>query len=137
MPRPKSKKHSVRLSIALDKAEYEELTRLGACLDLSAAWLIRRAVSEFVARHRAGKVHDGKASVDFLEALLEQLETTLERRHVLEMRMDAAFFRDDVVDLLEAEGAEYAIKVLRVAGAQGAHCQTPALEPGRRYRGVL
>ena len=54
MPRPKSKKHVVSLSIALDKAEYEELTRLGACLDLSAAWLIRRAVSEFVPRHREG-----------------------------------------------------------------------------------
>lgn len=54
MPRPKSKKHSVRLSVALDEGEYEELTRLGAELDLSAAWLIRRAVSEFVARHRDG-----------------------------------------------------------------------------------
>ena len=54
MPRPRSKKHSVRLSVALDEAEYEELTRLGADLDLSAAWLIRRAVSEFVARHREG-----------------------------------------------------------------------------------
>ncbi len=52
MPRPRSKKHNVRLSVALDEAEYEELTRLGADLDLTAAWLTRRAVSEFVARHR-------------------------------------------------------------------------------------
>lgn len=52
MSRPKSKKkHSVRLSVALDEREYEEL-------DLSAAWLIRRAVSEFVARHRDGIVPD-------------------------------------------------------------------------------
>lgn len=52
MPRPKSKKHSVRLTVTLNEGEYAELTRLGAELDLSAAWMIRRAVSEFVARHR-------------------------------------------------------------------------------------
>jgi hypothetical protein len=62
-------------------------------------------------QNRAGNVHDGKASVEFLEALLAQLEQTLDRHHVLEMRMDGAFFRADVIDLLEAEGAEYAIKV--------------------------
>jgi hypothetical protein len=62
-------------------------------------------------QNRAGNVHDGKASVEFLKALFAQLEETLERRHVLEMRMDGAFFRADVIDLLEAEGAEYAIKV--------------------------
>ena len=62
-------------------------------------------------QNRAGNVHDGKASVEFLEALFAQLDATLERRHRLEMRMDGAFFRADVIDLLEAEGAEYAIKV--------------------------
>ena len=55
LPRPKNKKHSVRLSVTLNEGEYAELTRIGAALDLSAAWLIRRAVSEFVARH-AGKL---------------------------------------------------------------------------------
>lgn len=54
MPRTKSKKQSVRLSVTLDESEYAELTRLGEELDLSAAWMIRRAVSEFVARHRGG-----------------------------------------------------------------------------------
>jgi hypothetical protein len=62
-------------------------------------------------QNRAGNVHDGKASVEFLEALFAQLDETLERRHLLEMRMDGAFFRADVIDLLEVEGAEYAIKV--------------------------
>jgi hypothetical protein len=62
-------------------------------------------------QNRSGNVHDGKASVEFLEALFAQLEETLERRHLLEMRMDGAFFRADIIDLLEAEGAEYAIKV--------------------------
>lgn len=54
MPRPKTKKRSVRLSVALDGGECEEQTRLGAELGLSAARLIRRAVSEFAARHRDG-----------------------------------------------------------------------------------
>ena len=54
MPRPKSKKRGVRLSVALDEGECKEQTCLGAELDLSAAWLIRRAVSEFVVRCRDG-----------------------------------------------------------------------------------
>jgi len=62
-------------------------------------------------QNRSGNVHDGKASVEFLEALFAQLDETLERRHVLEMRMDGAFFRADVIDLLDVECAEYAIKV--------------------------
>lgn len=56
--RPKSNKKSIRVSVTLDEAEYVELTRLAASLDLSAAWMIRRAVSEFVARH-GGKVESG------------------------------------------------------------------------------
>lgn len=54
MPRAKTKKQIVRLSVTLGEGEYAELTRLGEELDLSAAWMIRRAVSEFVARHRGG-----------------------------------------------------------------------------------
>ena len=60
--------------------------------------------------NRAGNVHDGKASVGFLKELFDQLDATLERRPVLEMRMDGAFFREDVIDVLEAESVEYAIK---------------------------
>ena len=61
--------------------------------------------------NRAGNVHDGKASVSFLDELFDQLDATLQRRPVLEMRMDGAFFREDVIDVLDAEGVEYAIKV--------------------------
>jgi len=58
VPRTKSKKHNIRLSVTLDEGEYAELARLGRELDLSAAWMIRRAVSEFVARHREGIAAD-------------------------------------------------------------------------------
>ena len=61
--------------------------------------------------NRAGNVHDGKASVSFLDELFDQLDATLERRPVLEMRRDGAFFREDVIDVLDAEGVQYAIKV--------------------------
>ncbi len=61
--------------------------------------------------NRAGNVHDGKASLAFLGELFEQLGATLERRPVLEMPMDGAFFHAGVIDLLDAEGVEYAIKV--------------------------
>ncbi|MCB1670213.1 MAG: CopG family transcriptional regulator [Pseudomonadales bacterium] len=54
MKRAKAEKRSVRLSVTLDEGEYAELSELAASLDLSAAWMIRRAVSEFVARHRSG-----------------------------------------------------------------------------------
>lgn len=55
MSRAKSARRSVRTSVMLDDKEYAELTRLAAGLDLSAARMIPRAVSEFVAR-RGGKV---------------------------------------------------------------------------------
>ena len=61
--------------------------------------------------NRAGNAHDGKASVAFLGALFEQLGATLECRPALEMRMDGALFHAGVIDVLNAEGVEYAIKV--------------------------
>lgn len=62
-------------------------------------------------QNRPGNIHDGKASLGFLRALFGQLRTTLGRSHVLEFRMDAAFFRREIIELLERQGAEYAIKV--------------------------
>jgi len=62
-------------------------------------------------QNRPGNVHDGKAALGFLKDLFAQLRTTLGGGHVLEFRMDGAFFRCEIVDLLERQGAEYAIKV--------------------------
>lgn len=77
--------------------------------------------------NRPGNVHDGKASLDFLEALVEQIRETVDRRVRLEFRMDGAFFRRDVLEFLDSAGAEYAIKVpfypwlnLKAAVAQAA-----------------
>jgi hypothetical protein len=61
-------------------------------------------------QNRPGNIHDGKAALGFLRALFGQLRTTLGGGHVLEFRMDAAFFRREIIELLERQGAEYAIK---------------------------
>jgi hypothetical protein len=62
-------------------------------------------------QNRPGNVHDGTAGVGFLKALFAQLRATLGARHVLEFRMDGAFFQRAILDLLDGQGAEYAIKV--------------------------
>ncbi len=62
-------------------------------------------------QNRPGNVHDGKAAGRFLRALFAQVRTTLGGGYRLEFRMDGAFFRRDVLTLLDREGAEYAIKV--------------------------
>jgi hypothetical protein len=61
-------------------------------------------------QNRPGNIHDGKASLPFLKDLFEQIDRTFDRM-VEEYRMDGAFFRRDVLELLDARGAEYVIKV--------------------------
>ena len=61
-------------------------------------------------QNRPGNSHDGKAGVGFVEALIGQMRRVVGRRCKLEFRMDGAFFRRDVLELLDREGAEYAIK---------------------------
>lgn len=59
--------------------------------------------------NRPGNVHDGKASLPFLRDLFDQIDRTLGRM-TEEYRMDSAFFRRDVLDVLDKRGAEYVIK---------------------------
>jgi hypothetical protein len=56
--------------------------------------------------NRPGNVHDGKAALGFLRALLTQIATTLGGGYGLEFRMDGAFFRREIIALLERHGAE-------------------------------
>ena len=62
-------------------------------------------------QNRAGNIHDGAASLGFLNDLIDQLRCDLPEIPTLEFRMDSAFFREDVLELLAARKAEYAIKV--------------------------
>ena len=51
MARPKSNRRSVRLSMTLDEQDHMAIKKLAADMDLSAAWIVPRAVSEFIERH--------------------------------------------------------------------------------------
>jgi hypothetical protein len=62
-------------------------------------------------QNRPGNVHDGKASIGFLRDLFAQITATLGAGYTLEFRMDGAYFRREIIELLERHGAEYAIKV--------------------------
>lgn len=55
MARPRGDRNAVRLSISLDEADHAEVKRLAGELDVSAAWVIRRAVAELVAKYRDSK----------------------------------------------------------------------------------
>ena len=61
--------------------------------------------------NRPGNVNDGKASVPFLQALFAQIQETLGPGYRLRFRMDGDYFKDDVLEVLEAHGADFAIKV--------------------------
>jgi hypothetical protein len=62
-------------------------------------------------QNRPGNVDDAKGARRFLRDLFAQIRTTLGSSRPLEFRMDGAFFRRDILELLDREGAEYAIKV--------------------------
>jgi hypothetical protein len=62
-------------------------------------------------KNRSGNVHDGKASLGFLQDLWRQLMLSPLGTADLRMRMDGAFFRQDVLTWLKARGIGYAIKV--------------------------
>jgi hypothetical protein len=61
-------------------------------------------------QNRSGNVGDGKASIGFLRALLHQIRSTC-RPTALRFRMDGAFFKQAVLQVLESQDAGYAIKV--------------------------
>lgn len=62
-------------------------------------------------QNRSGNINDGKASIPFLRGLFQQLEETLEPGYRLCFRMDGDYFKNPVLQLLDARGADYAIKV--------------------------
>lgn len=60
-------------------------------------------------QNRSGNVHDGKASLPFLHDLFVQLRQ-MAPKAILEVRLDGAFFRKEIVAFLQSR-AEYGIKV--------------------------
>src|SRR5215468_2946940 len=62
-------------------------------------------------KNRPGNMHDCKQAAAFLRELIDDVRGRLGRRVPLDFRMDAAFFKRDVLRLLAARGCRYAIKV--------------------------
>lgn len=60
-------------------------------------------------QNRSGNVHDGKASMSFLRDLFDDLPSVAPGASA-EVRMDGAYFRQDIIRFLERR-AEFAIKV--------------------------
>jgi hypothetical protein len=61
--------------------------------------------------NRPGNVHDSRGAPRFLGAVLRDLRAWCGRRLPLEIRLDAAFFQEEILKLLEGAGVGYAVKV--------------------------
>jgi len=59
--------------------------------------------------NRPGNAHDSEGAHEMLAFLVNDLRTQLASRH-LEVRFDGAFFHREILEFLETEGLEYAIK---------------------------
>ena len=62
-------------------------------------------------KNRPGNVHDSRGAARFVRDLIHELRGCFGRRLPLEFRLDAAFFKEDILKLLSREACEYAIKV--------------------------
>lgn len=60
--------------------------------------------------HRAGNVHDSNGATEFILKCVRQVRSRLPGV-IIEVRMDSAFFSDEVVTALEGEGVEFSISV--------------------------
>ena len=50
MGRPKTDKHPARLTVTLDEEDYKEVCARAERNDVSAAWVIRRAVQDYLGK---------------------------------------------------------------------------------------
>src|SRR6267143_5043746 len=62
-------------------------------------------------KNRPGNVHDSKGAERFVRELIGEIRTRLGRALTLEFRMDAAFFQQNLLKLLNRLGCFYAVKV--------------------------
>ena len=60
--------------------------------------------------HRAGNVHDSHGAREFILACIQEVREALPGV-IIEVRMDSAFFSDEIVSALDANGVEFTISV--------------------------
>ncbi len=61
--------------------------------------------------NRPGNIHDGQASLGMLTRLFNQLRNETDDGLRVRFRMDSAFFHREVLDVMDAEDAGFAVKV--------------------------
>jgi hypothetical protein len=60
--------------------------------------------------HRSGNVHDSNGAVEFVRQCIDRIRESMPGV-IIEIRMDSAFFSDEMVKALEGLGAEFTISV--------------------------
>jgi len=58
MPNHKKSKPMKRITVTVDPGDYEAFDEIARSSDVSASWLIRRSMREFLDRHREGRPID-------------------------------------------------------------------------------
>jgi len=61
--------------------------------------------------HRSGNVHDSNGAAEFILSCIQQVRRAIPWGVHIEVRMDSAFFSDELVQALEGEGVEFTISV--------------------------
>jgi hypothetical protein len=69
---------------------------------------VAQTAQVFAVLHRSGNVHDANGAKVFIVRCIEQLRKALPGV-ILELRMDSAFFSDEIVAMLDQAGVEYTI----------------------------
>lgn len=62
-------------------------------------------------KNRSGNVHDGKDSERWMREIVRDLGAEMGAKTKIEFRMDAAFFRREVIEMAHRKGCGYAVKV--------------------------
>ncbi|MGH8611610.1 MAG: transposase [Gammaproteobacteria bacterium] len=60
--------------------------------------------------HRSGNVHDSHGAQDFMLEAIATVRAALPRGSI-EVRMDSAFFSDEIIASLDAQGVDYTVSV--------------------------
>jgi hypothetical protein len=71
---------------------------------------IAQTMQVFDFHHRPGNVHDSNGARVFIIACIDAIKAVCPRTKI-EVRMDSAFFSDDIITALEAEGIEFTVSV--------------------------
>jgi predicted transcriptional regulator len=61
MPRPRTERKITRLSVSLDDRDYQAVRDLAKAYDVSTAWIMRRAVSAYLASASAEGANEAQA----------------------------------------------------------------------------